>query len=87
MREELRERLEAVRERMNKGSAVSEEERAQILRTRACELAREVDRIERDETHLEVVEFLLAHERYSLELDYIREIYPLKTSIYKGFVC
>ncbi|MGA1843077.1 MAG: chemotaxis protein CheW [bacterium] len=79
MREDLRERLEAVRERMNKGSAISEEEKAEILRTRACELGREADRIERDEMHLEVVEFLLAHERYALELDYIREIYPLKT--------
>lgn len=79
MREDLRERLETVRECMNKRSAVSEEERAQILLTRAHELAQEAERIERDENRLEVVEFLLAHERYALELDFIREIYPLKT--------
>ena len=78
MREELRERLEVIRTRINKGFEISLEEKKEILKTRASELAREVEKKEKDETHLEVVEFLLANERYALELDFIREIYPLK---------
>ena len=78
MREELRERLEVIRSRINKGFEIIQEEKKEILKSRASELAREVEKKERDETHLEVVEFLLANERYALELDFIREIYPLK---------
>jgi len=78
MREELRDRLEKVRVQIEEGFQISPEEKKEILKGRAMELAREVEKREKDETHLEVVEFLLAHERYALELDFIREIYPLK---------
>ncbi|MGA1840468.1 MAG: chemotaxis protein CheW [bacterium] len=78
MREELRERLEKIHAQIKKGFELSPEEKRKILRSRALELARETEEKEKDETHLEVVEFLLANERYALELDFIREIYPLK---------
>jgi purine-binding chemotaxis protein CheW len=78
MREELRERLEKIHARIKKGFELSPEEKGEILRARALELAREAEEKEKDETHLEVMEFLLANERYALELDFIREIYPLK---------
>ncbi|MGA1864538.1 MAG: chemotaxis protein CheW [bacterium] len=78
MREELRERLEKIHTQIKKGFELSPEEKRKILRSRALELARETQEKEKDETHLEVVEFLLANERYALELDFIREIYPLK---------
>jgi purine-binding chemotaxis protein CheW len=78
MREELRERLEKIQAQIKKGFELSPEEKREILRFRALELARETEEKEKDETHLEVVEFLLANERYALELDFIREIYPLK---------
>lgn len=78
MREELRERLEKIQAQIKKGFELSPEEKGEILRARALELAREGGEKEKDETHLEVVEFLLANERYALELDFIREIYPLK---------
>jgi len=49
-----------------------------ILKTRAEELAAEhrEDRI--DENALEVLEFILASERYAIESVHIREVYPMK---------
>jgi len=52
--------------------------KAEILRQRAKLLAKEAEKIEEDAASLEVVEFLLAHERYGMELIHIREVYPLK---------
>jgi len=78
MREDLQERLDIVRARLERGYELTPEEKREILRNRAQELAREAEQIQKDETRLEVVEFLLADEKYALELDYIREIYPLK---------
>ncbi len=54
------------------------EEKAKVLKERAKALAKEGVKVEEDESHLEVVEFMLAHERYALELTHIREVYPLK---------
>lgn len=56
----------------------SPEEKAKVLKARARALAKEGVRVEEDESHLEVVEFMLAHERYALELTHIRDVYPLK---------
>ncbi len=52
--------------------------KAEILRQRARLLAKESEKIKEDAEHLEIVEFLLAHERYGMELIHIREVYPLK---------
>ncbi len=49
----------------------------QILRARAKELGRPSDGKTAQES-LEVVEFLLADEKYGVESSYVREIYPLK---------
>jgi purine-binding chemotaxis protein CheW len=54
------------------------DEKKNILRARARLLAKEPDQVAEGEAALEVVEFLLAHERYGLESSYIREVYPLK---------
>lgn len=54
------------------------DEKAHILRERARALARAQEGPGGGEDHLTVVEFMLAHERYALELAYIREVYPLK---------
>jgi len=56
----------------------SSKEKSKMLKERARALAKEPKGIEEDESHLEVVEFMLAHERYALELTHIREVYPLK---------
>lgn len=49
-----------------------------ILRKRALALAREPEKEEAAAERLEIVEFLLAYERYGIESSYIREVYPLK---------
>lgn len=54
------------------------EERARILRARAKTLAREQVHQQRPEQSLEVVEFLLAHERYALDASFVREVCPVR---------
>lgn len=54
-----------------------DQERA-ILRARAEMLAREPEKVEEGAEFVEVVEFLLAQERYGIESAYVREVYPLK---------
>ena len=56
----------------------SSEEKTGILRERAKALAKQSKGMEGEGAYLEVVEFMLAHERYALELMHIREVYPLK---------
>lgn len=54
------------------------EEEKQILKARAKELAREAREENTLERSMEIVEFLLASEKYGVESSYVREIYPLK---------
>lgn len=57
------------------------ENEKQKLRERARALAREPQEPERAEDalgQLQVIEFLLAYERYGIESSFIREVYPLK---------
>ena len=49
-----------------------------ILKARAKALAREEKDKEALEESIELVEFLLAYERYGVETCYVREVYPLK---------
>jgi purine-binding chemotaxis protein CheW len=56
----------------------SPDEKTRILKERARDLARAPEEAGGGEERLTVVEFMLAHERYALELAYIREVYPLK---------
>ena len=49
-----------------------------ILTARARALARPPGKAEAAAERIEVVEFLLAYERYGIELSYIGEVYPLK---------
>lgn len=53
-------------------------ERQRILRARAVALAREPEESGDEGNQVEVVEFLLADERYAIESTYIGEVYPLK---------
>jgi purine-binding chemotaxis protein CheW len=52
-------------------------EEKKVLRARAMELAREAEQETAEET-MEIVEFLLAHEKYGIRSSYVREICPLK---------
>ena len=47
-------------------------EKKKILKARAKILAREPEREEKAEAYLEVVEFVLAYEKYAIETAYIR---------------
>lgn len=59
-------------------TGMSLDEKKRILRERAKKLARRPDTRDRDQECLAVIEFMLAHERYAVEVDYVREVYPLK---------
>lgn len=58
--------------------ALPSEEDKKILIARAQALARQPDKEEAAVERIEIVEFLLANERYGLEMSYIGEVYPLK---------
>lgn len=71
------ERLYEARSRLEQGWAPTAEEKKEILAKRAGVLA-EGPPAEDTGPRLEIVEFLLAHERYGLETALVREVYPLK---------
>lgn len=49
-----------------------------ILKARAIALARQPEDGKSYDEYIEVVEFLLAHEKYGIESKCVREVYPLK---------
>lgn len=53
-------------------------EKQQLLKARARELARNGEKEKPVGESIEVVEFLLAYEKYGIESSYVREIYPLR---------
>ncbi|TMA98602.1 MAG: purine-binding chemotaxis protein CheW [Deltaproteobacteria bacterium] len=59
-------------------SSPSAEERKRILKARARELAQEREDDKTIDESLEVVEFVLAYEKYGIESSYVREIHPLR---------
>jgi purine-binding chemotaxis protein CheW len=54
------------------------EETKRILKARAEALAREPAQAQAAGEHIEVVEFVLANERYAVETRCVREVYPLE---------
>jgi purine-binding chemotaxis protein CheW len=75
---EVRHRLEAAQAAAEQGWQPSAEETQRILRKRAQELAREASARGEPGEFLEVVEFVVASERYGLESRHVREVYPLR---------
>jgi purine-binding chemotaxis protein CheW len=75
---EVERRMEAARVAIERVWAPSPEETQRILKARALALAREPVPADAAGERIEVVEFLLAHERYALESRYVREVYPLE---------
>ncbi len=70
--------LESFREKLEADILVSEKDKEQILRTRAKALSREIKKESLTQDYLEVVEFVLANEKYGIELNFIVEVYTLK---------
>ncbi len=54
------------------------DETARILHERALALAAEPGKTQTLTDSIEVVEFLLAHERYAVETSHVREVHPLE---------
>jgi purine-binding chemotaxis protein CheW len=57
---------------------LSAEEKKRILRERAQKLAKPPEEDSQTQECLEVIEFVLAHERYAMDVRYVKEVYPLK---------
>jgi purine-binding chemotaxis protein CheW len=76
--EEIHRRLAAARAALEQKWSPSLEEKKKILKARAQALAREPEKQTALEDHIEVVEFLLAYEKYGIESYYVREVYPLR---------
>lgn len=75
---EVERRLEAARVAIEQVWAPSPEVIQRILKARALALAQEPASVETADERIEIVEFMLAHERYAIESHYVREVYPLE---------
>ena len=75
---EIHRRLETAQAAVERNVIPALEEKQKILKARAKTLAREPKEEKVAEQYLEVLEFLLAYEKYGIESSYVREIYPLK---------
>lgn len=75
---EVQQRMEAACTAVERVWAPSPEETQRILKARAQALAQEPVPAEAAGERIEVVEFILAHERYAIESQYVREVYPLE---------
>jgi len=72
----LRRRLEA--SRANVGQGLTPDEKQGVLRKRAKALARPLEQDPGDGAALDILEFLLTHETYAIEMRWVTETYPLK---------
>jgi purine-binding chemotaxis protein CheW len=75
---EIHRRLETIEQTIAHGWQLTRDEKKEILHARAEALATELPQQHTSEQSLDVLEFLLAHEHYGIELHYVREVYPLK---------
>jgi purine-binding chemotaxis protein CheW len=75
---QVRKGLELVATGTHLESACTAAEKRRILRARARELAFGAREKPATKEFIEVVAFLLAHEKYGIETCYVREVYPLK---------
>ncbi len=75
---EIHQRLETARAAVERGWAPDSGEAKRVLKARAQALAREPGKAQTADAELEVLEFFLAHERYAVESQHVREVYPLE---------
>lgn len=74
---DIHRRLERAQRAVEGGWRPAPDLEQEILRERARDLARPVHVEEEARQQLELVEFMLAHERYGIASAYVREVYPL----------
>jgi len=70
--------VEAARDKTEQGWQITGREKEKILKARTKALARDVKEKELTLDYLMVAEFMLANERYGIELNKINEVCPLK---------
>lgn len=70
--------VETAREKLEKDWQITEKEKMKILKARTKSLARDEKKEELALESITVTEFMLANERYGIELNNIVEVYPLK---------
>jgi purine-binding chemotaxis protein CheW len=75
---EVRQRLDAVRETVERDWMPTPDKKKRILKDRARALAQAPKGEEASGEHIDVLEFMLAYEKYAVESRYVREVYPLK---------
>ncbi|HUY04576.1 MAG TPA: chemotaxis protein CheW [Rhodocyclaceae bacterium] len=75
---QIERRLESARTAIDHVWAPLPEEVQRVLKSRALMLAQEPVPTEGADARIEIVEFILAHERYAVETHYIREVSPLE---------
>ena len=75
---EVRARLDAAQAAGERAWTPGPDETKRILHERALALAAEPGRTQILAGSIEVLEFLLAHERYAVETCHVREVYPLE---------
>lgn len=76
---EVRRRLERSRTDLERFSTPSADEQKATLKSRAKVLAEERKEENALQTGLQVLEFLVAYEKYGIDSAYVREVYPLRT--------
>jgi len=75
---DIRQRMEAASAAIGHAALPDAEETRRILTIRARALGRKFGSVEVIGECIEVVEFVLAQERYAVELQYVRDVYPLE---------
>ena len=75
---EVRARLDAAQTAGERTWTPGADETGRILHERALALAAEPAGAQTLDQSIEVVEFLLAHERYAVDSAFVREVYPLE---------
>jgi purine-binding chemotaxis protein CheW len=75
---EIKQRLETAQVATGRLWRPTAEDTQRILHDRAQVLAREIPAAEGADASIEVMEFQLAHERYAIATEYIREVHPLE---------
>ena len=75
---EIHRRLERAQTALEQAAKPTDDEKRMTLKARAKALARELKTDETGTARIEVVEFVVAYEKYAIESSYVREVYPLK---------
>jgi len=75
---EVHQRLETARAAVERVWTPDAGETKRVLKTRAQALAREPEQAQAADAWVEVLEFFLAHEKYAVESQHVREVCPLE---------